>query len=166
MRTITFIIALTAWGVGVSTALAQQPAAEDQRNEKASGLKENMIFKPVRSGVDNVETIEVIAMGTPSIKVSNTADGTYSSYDHSLRISYPLVLSGGKTGYVLCFYGATEKMPYAVETKAGMTTLYFPVATHDVIKGRLEQIITLKKKVAVKLTQLADGYREALIGVN
>jgi hypothetical protein len=110
--------------------------------------------------------VEVVGFGTPSFKVSNTADGTYSSYEHALRVAYPLVVASGKSGYVLCLYGPTEKMPYSVEAKAGVTTLYFPVSTHDVIKARIEQTIGLKKKIVFKITQLADGYREALIGGN
>jgi hypothetical protein len=148
------------------SSFAQQPAAEDVRMEKAATYKENMIFKPVRSGVDNVELIEVIALGTPSFKVSNMADGTYSSYDHSIRITYPLVLAGGKTGYLLCFYGSAEKIPYSVETKGGITTIYFPFATHEMVKARIDQMLTTKKKITIKLSQLADGYREALLGVN
>ncbi|MBM3923119.1 MAG: hypothetical protein FJ340_07975 [Sphingomonadales bacterium] len=143
---------------------AQQPAAEDVRMEKASPFKENMIFKPVRTGTDNIELIEVVSLGTPSVKVSNTADGTYSSYDHSIRVTYPLVLSSGKTGYSLCFYGTSEKIPYAVETKGGRTTLFFPMTTHDLLKGRIEQMLTTKKKVPIKITQQADGYSEALLG--
>ncbi|MFM8592176.1 MAG: hypothetical protein ACKOA3_04670 [Sphingomonadales bacterium] len=143
----------------------QQPAAEDVRMEKTL-TKGSMVFKPVRPAEDNVEMIEVVGLGTPSFKVSNTADGTYSSYEHALRVAYPLVVSGGKSGYMLCFYGPTERMPYSVETKAGVTTLYFPVSTHDVIKARIEQIIALKKKIVFKITQLADGYREALVGGN
>jgi hypothetical protein len=125
-----------------------------------------MVFKPVGNGVDNVELIDVVALGTSSFKVSNMADGTYGSYDHSLRITYPLVLAGGKTGYLLCFYGASEKIPYSVETKAGLTTIYFPVSSHDVIKARIEQTLATKKKITIKLSQLADGYREAQVGVN
>jgi hypothetical protein len=150
--------------LGISLGYAQQPAAVDLRTEKPAPLKENMIFKPTRSGMDNLETIEVIALGTPSVKVSNTADGTYSSYDHSIRVTYPLVLSSGKTGYSICFYGATEKIPYAVETKGGRTTLFFPMTTHDLLKARIEQMLTLKKKVPIKITQQADGYSEALLG--
>ncbi len=144
---------------------AQQPAAEDLRSVKPA-FKENMIFKPARNIPDNVEMIEVVAMGTPSFRVSNTADGTYSSYDHSIRVTYPLVLSGGKTGYLLCFYGSSEKIPYAVETKNGITTIYFPFNMHDLIKGRMDQMLTTKKKIVIKLTQLTDGYREALVGGN
>jgi len=144
---------------------SQQPVAEDIRTEKAAS-RGSMVFKPVRSGVENSETIEIVGLGTPSFKVANMADGTYGSYEHSLRVSYPLVLSGGKTGYVLCFYGTTEKIPYAVETKGSTTTLFFPFSTHDLIKGRIEQTIATKKKIAVKLTQQADGYREAVVGGN
>ncbi|MFM8805882.1 MAG: hypothetical protein ACKOD1_00810 [Sphingomonadales bacterium] len=142
-----------------------QPAAEDVRMEKTA-QRDNLVFKAVRSGVDNIEMIEVIGLGTASFKVSNMADGTYGSYEHSLRVAYPLVLTGGKTGYVLCFYGAAEKIPYAVETKSGITTIYFPISTHDVIKARIEQTIAIKKKIVFKLSQLADGYREAMVGGN
>lgn len=143
----------------------QQTAAADLRMEKAAS-QGSMVFKPIRNGVDNSEAIEIVGLGTPSFKVSNLADGTYSSYEHSLRVSYPLLLSGGKTGYVICFYGTTEKIPYAVETKGGTTTLFLPFSTHDLIKGRIEQTIATKKKIAVKLVQQADGYREAIIGGN
>lgn len=150
--------------LGISLVQAQQPEPVDLRTAKPAPLKENMIFKPNRSGLDNVEVIEVIALGTPSVKVSNTADGTYSSYEHSIRITYPMVLSGGKTGYLLCFYGTTEKIPYAVETKGGVTTLFFPMATHDMLKSRIEQMLIQKKKVPIKITQQSDGYSEALLG--
>lgn len=153
------ICTISAW------SQTQQTAAADLRMEKATS-QGSMVFKPVRNGVDNIESIEIIGLGTPSFKVSNLADGTYSSYEHSLRVVYPLVLSGGKAGYAICFYGATENIPYAVETKGGATTLYFPMSTHDIIKSRIEQTIATKKKIAVKLTQQADGYREAIIGGN
>jgi hypothetical protein len=166
MKAIIFLFGTLLFFFSSFSAFAQQPAAEDVRMEKAVTYKENMVFKPVRNGVDNVELIDVVALGTSSFKVSNMADGTYGSYDHSLRITYPLVLAGGKTGYLLCFYGASEKIPYSVETKAGLTTIYFPVSTHDVIKTRIEQTLATKKKITIKLSQLADGYREAQVGVN
>jgi hypothetical protein len=165
MKSIVFLFSCLLIYSASAWSQTQQPAAEDVRMEKAAS-RGSMVFKPVRSGVDNVETIEVIGLGTPSFKASNMADGTYSSYEHSLRVGYPLVLSGGKSGYALCFYGATEKIPYAVETQGGITTFYFPFATHDLIKGRIEQTIATKKKIVVKLTQQADGYREAIIGGN
>lgn len=144
----------------------QQAAPVDLRFQKPSTFKENMIFKPVGNGVDNVELIEVVGLGTPTFKASNTADGTYESYTHALRICYPLVLAGGKTGFMLCFYGPAEKMPYAVETKEGVTNIYFPISSHDVIKSRIDQTLAIKKKISIKLSQLADGYREALVGGN
>jgi hypothetical protein len=144
----------------------QQPAPVDLRFQKPSTFKENMIFKPTIVEADNVELIEVVALGTPSFKVSNTADGTYESYSHALRINYPLVLTSGKTGFMLCFYGPSEKIAYSVETKEGVTTIYFPVSAHDVVKTRIDQTLATKKKIAIKLSQLADGYREALIGGN
>jgi hypothetical protein len=34
------------------------------------------------------------------------------------------------------------------------------------VKARIDQMLTTKKKITIKLSQLADGYREALLGVN
>jgi hypothetical protein len=165
MKSVVFLLIFLILASPYGWSQDQQHAAFDLRKEKSAN-KGSVVFKPIRQESDNIELIEVVGVGNPYYKVSNMADGTYSSYDHALRVAYPLVVSGDKTGYVLCFYGATEKMPYAVEAKGGITTLYFPISTHDVIKRRIEQAISTKRKIVFKITQLTDGYREAIIGGN
>jgi len=149
-----------------SISNAQNVIIEEVRTNQATLLPKKMEFKPTQQISDNVETIELISLGAPTIKISNTADGTSGSYDHALLISYPLVLAGGKTGYKLCFYNTSDKMPYSVETKAGVTSIYFPASILEFIKNGIDQALATKKRIFIKLTQLTNGYREAVIGGN
>jgi len=166
MRKLFFLLVFSLFSQFAMTSNAQNVFIEDVRTDQATVVPKKMEFKPTQQLSDNVEIIELISLGTPTIKISNMADGTKRSYDHALRISYPLVLASGKTGYQLCFYNTPEIMPYTVETKAGITSIYFPVSIHDVIKNRIDQTLAAKKKIAIKLTQLIDGYREAILGGN
>ncbi len=166
MKQLFFLLVFSLFSQFVMTSNAQNVIIEEVRTDQPTLLPKKIEFKPAQQLNDNIEIIELISLGTPTIKISNTADGTRSSYDHALRISYPMVLAGGKTGYQLCFYNPSEIIPYSVETKDGITSLYFPVTTHDFIKSRIDQTLATKNKIVVKITQLTNGYREAKIGGN
>lgn len=152
--------------LGSSSVWGQAVELDERKMQGMRSVKESMQFKPQQLEADKSERIEVLAIGGPSFWVANTADGTVASYDHAVRISYPLTLVGNRSGYQLVFYSEKDKIPYAVETKEGITSIYFPMSAHESLRTRLEQALVLKKRVSLKLVQRMDGYREALFGIN
>lgn len=120
------------------------------------------VFKHARVLNDQTETIEVTGLSSPTFTVSNLVDGTAESFNHKLRITYTLQTTGGKGSYQLVFFGDDEKVPYAVNAENGVTTIYMPYVVHDHLKSKLDQSLSAKKKVQLKITSLTTGVREAV----
>jgi hypothetical protein len=123
---------------------------------------EELIFKPSRLASSVNETFELTILGSPTFSVSNLADGTLSSYQHTTRLTYPLQLINGKGEYKLVFYGAGEKVPYSVFTENGITTIYMPFFIHDYFKSKVDQALAARKKVQLKISLSTSGLREAV----
>lgn len=148
-------------------AKAQFAEQDDSKGLSAPAAKGgNLAFKPVRPMQSKEETLDITGFGTPVIAVSNTADGTAKSYQHSFRVTYPLLIAGGKSGYFLVFYGDSEAIPYAVQTESTGISVYFPYVAHEQIKNKIEQSLLARKKVQLKVTQKVEGYREAVLSFN
>lgn len=148
-------------------SLAQIVELDNGKGLSAPAAKgDNLAFKPVRPMQSKEESWEIIGLGAPVIAVSNMADGTTKSFQHSFRVSYPLQVAGGKSNYRLIFYGEDEEIPYAVHADVSGTNIYFPYAAHDHIKNKIEQWLLARKKVQLKLTQKVEGNREAILNFN
>jgi hypothetical protein len=128
--------------------------------------QERMLFKPARVASQQQEVLEVIGLGLPSFAVSNMADGSMESYSHNLRVTYPLQIGGGRTGFQLIFYGLNDKIPYAVAQEGNITSVYVPYSVHDQLKGKIEQTLAARKKVQLKINLLPSGLREAIWVIN
>ncbi|MBM3414570.1 MAG: hypothetical protein FJY16_06510 [Bacteroidetes bacterium] len=123
--------------------------------------QESLLFKAARVASPQQEVYEVVGLGLPSFTVSNIADGSFESYVHSLRVTYPLQLGGGRTGFQLIFYGLNDKIQYAVAQEGNSTSIYMPYALHDNLKGKIEQTLSARRKVQLKINLLPSGLREA-----
>lgn len=126
------------------------------------GQKGAQVFKHARVLNDQTEILEVISMSAPTITASNLVDGTAASYNHKLRIAYTIQLAGGKGGYQLVFYGEDEKISYAVNAEGGATIIYMPLVIHEYFKSKMDQALTARKKVQLKINVLTSGLREAI----
>jgi hypothetical protein len=126
------------------------------------GQKGSPVFKMGRLLESQSETLDITGTGAPIFTVSNTADGTAESFNHHFRITYNLQVLNGKGNYQLHFYGAGEKIPYAVNNENGVTAIYMPLAAHDYFRVKVEQALNLKKKVQLKINLLTSGFREAV----
>ena len=128
--------------------------------------KEGMLFKAAKVASPQQEAFDVVGLGLPSFTVSNMADGSFESYSHNLRITYPLQLGGGRTNFQLVFYGLNDKIPYAVAQEGNITSIYMPYSTHDHLKGKIEQTLSARRKVQLKINLMPSGLREATWIIN
>jgi len=121
-------------------------------------------FKAIQPTEDKTESWDVTALGQSVYAASNLMDGTASSYQHSLRIVVALQTPGYKNGTVqLVFYGPEDKIRQATENEGGVISIYYPVSVYESLRTRLEQALTARKKVTVKITQKTSGYREGVL---
>ena len=118
-------------------------------------------FKPQNPSEDKNETISITGTRAASFTTSNTADGTASSYKHSLRVTLPLNTNSKNNEFQLVFYSANENIPYAVSQNGGVISMFFPMAVYESITQQLQSAISTRKPVQVKVTQKSSGYREA-----
>ena len=136
--------------------------------ETVSSLSEanfqKRIFKTRQPEKDLTESWEVAALGQTSYTASNVMDGSVNSFQHSIRIVVGLSTPAYKTGsYQLVFYGADEKIQQAASLENGVVSIYYPLATYEALRSRLEQALVARKKVQVKMAQKTNGYREGVL---
>lgn len=161
MKKISFLFSVVLVGAFSFSLQAQAVEFDDSKFQANKLTKANMAFKPIPVESAVSEQLDITGWGAPSYIISNTASGLPSSYEHSYRVSYPLMVAGNKTGYSLVFFGPYDKVPYSVEIANGKTTFYIPFSLHDNFKSKFEQAISLRKKVTVNLKMEVNGYREA-----
>ncbi len=121
------------------------------------------MYKAQNPATDMIEMFDVTGTTGATFTTSNISDGTSNSYKHSLRITLPLQTKtkDNKTGTVnLVFYTEGEQMPYAAANANGALNVYYPRSMYESIKEKLDQYLLAKKKIQLKVTQKADGYRE------
>ncbi|MBU6176234.1 MAG: hypothetical protein KGO80_00525 [Bacteroidetes bacterium] len=128
--------------------------------------QERLLFKAAKVTSPQQEVLDVIGLGLPIFAVSNVADGSLESYSHILRVTYPLQIGGGRTGFQLIFYGLNDKIPYAVAQEGNITSVYVPYSVHDQLKGKIEQTLAARRKVQLKINLLPSGLREAIWVIN
>jgi hypothetical protein len=135
----------------------QSKAMMEKINSRAS-------FKVHNPQQDKTDMLIVTGIGSVSFATSNTSDGTSNSYYHSQRITMPLQVSSVKPVNVsLIFYSSGDKIPYAATSGDEGVNVYYPINLYEEIKQRLEQSLSAKKKVQLKVTQKTDGFREAVL---
>jgi len=121
-------------------------------------------FKAQQTTEDRTEAWDVSALGQTTYTASNVMDGSINSFHHSLRIVVGLTTPAYKNGsYQLVFYGSDEKIQQAAAVENGVVSIYYPLAAYEALRNRLEQALTLRKKVQVKITQKTNGYREGVL---
>jgi hypothetical protein len=154
-----FLFAVTAFCQSSETieAATQSKSMMDKVNSKST-------FKAHNPKEDKTDMLTVTGIGSVSFATSNTSDGTSNSYYHSQRITMPLQVSYVKPVNVsLIFYSSGDKIPYAATSGDEGVNVYYPISLYEEIKQRLEQSLSAKKKVQLKVTQKTDGFREAVL---
>jgi hypothetical protein len=148
-----------------STCFAQISGSDIESVSSISDANvQKRVFKVRQPEKDLFESWEVSGLGPTSYTTSNVMDGSVNSYQHSLRIVVGLTTPAYKNGsYQLVFYGADEKIQQAASVENGVVSLYYPVAAYEVLRTRLEQALTARKKVQVKMTQKTNGFREGVL---
>ncbi len=113
---------------------------------------------------DKTEIADITGMGTSTFSTSNTFDGTTKSYKHNLKITLELFTTAGKaSNYQLVFYSPDDQQLFAANSSAGVNYIYYPLSFYEGIKLKLEQSLTAKKKIQVKVTFKKDGFREGVL---
>ena len=157
-----FLFLLTGFILFSSVSHAQNVDVDPNRVLNDAQLSKRA-FKVENPGQDKTDVFDITGIGGASFTASNTADGSANSYSHALRITLPLITSNKKENYQLVFYSQFEKIPFAVATEVGVTSIYFPASVYDDIRQKLEQAITARKKIQLKVTMKTNGFREGVL---
>jgi hypothetical protein len=113
---------------------------------------------------DKLDILDITGLAGSVFSTMNYPDAVSQNSNASLKITLSVLTGPTKAGgYQLVFSPDSEKTPYAVETKTGITSVFFPINTFEVINQKLEQAMAQKKKVQLKITQNPNGYREGLL---
>jgi len=153
-------------GISVSTISIAQKSEVDMNAPGVitDATLQKRAFKAAQPTEDKSEIWEVTALGQTTYTASNVMDGSVSSFQHTLRIVVGLTTPANKNStYQLVFYGADEKIQQAAGLDNGVVSVYYPLATYEALRSRLEQALLARKKVQVKMTQKTNGYREGVL---
>lgn len=146
------------------SSLAQKTDSDPNVIQTDDGRSLKRLFKIQNVTEDKTEVIDIIGTSNASFSASNTADGSSSSYKHSLRITLSLSTpSNIKGNYQLIFYSTGESIPYAAASIDGIVAVFYPMSMYEGIKQRLDQSFAAKKKVQLKVVQKTNGYREGTL---
>jgi hypothetical protein len=150
--------------LGVNYISSAQPSETGFSVQNSELKSANRAFKTQLPSIDKVEQFTVTGMGSLLFSASNTADGSYESYNHTQRITLPLLVSSPKPIKVqVLFYGQGEKIQFASTNENDAITVYYPQSFFQEIKQRLEQSLAAKKKIVLTVTQKTTGFREATL---
>jgi len=163
-----YIILIFALYLSIPCSVSAQKSeiVTENANEELSlikGGKFRVVFKPQNPTEDKTETLEVTGLGTSMFSVSNISDGTVKSYKHALRITLGLLTSNKSGSYQLVFYSEGEEIPYVVAAMDGKLSIYYPSGLYNDIKQKLEQSLSARKKVQLKIIQQSNGYKEGTL---
>jgi len=153
-------------GLTVSTLSMAQKAEVDANAPGVitDAAMQKRAFKAAQPTEDKSESWEVTALGQTTYTASNVMDGSATSFQHTIRIVIGLTTPAYKHGSCqLVFYGADEKIQQAAAVENGVLSIYYPLATFEGVRSRLEQALAVRKKVLVKMTQKTNGYREGVL---
>jgi hypothetical protein len=158
------LLILLATGISVVSWSQSSETVVDEPARVIDGEIKKPVFKARQPMEDKVETIEVSGLGQTTYTTSNTVDGSVKSFEHSLRIVVSLNTVGGKpSSCQLIFYTAGDKIQQAAASDNGQVNIFYPVSVYESIRTRLEQALTARKKVQIKVTQKTTGYREGVL---
>lgn len=146
------------------SSLAQKADSDPNVIQTDDGRSLKRLFKIQNVTEDKTEIIDIVGSGSASFSASNVADGSSSSYNHSLRITLTLTTPSNVKGtYQLVFYSNGEKIPYAAGSADGVVAVFYPVNMYEGIKQKLDQSFAARKKVQLKVVQKTNGYREGTL---
>ncbi|HEV7780346.1 MAG TPA: hypothetical protein VGO58_03720 [Chitinophagaceae bacterium] len=114
---------------------------------------------------DKLDVLEITGIGGSVFTTMNYPDiSSKGMANATLKVSLSVLTGPTKaTGYQFVFTPENEKIPSAVETQNGVTSVFFPVNLYETINHKLETALAQKKKVQLKITQNPNGYREAIL---
>lgn len=105
--------------------------------------------------------VEISNTGITVFTSSNNADGTINSFRHNQQITLSLLLADKSKGECqLVFYSDPKEVPQTANLQNKIITIYYPINLYEVIKEKIEQTLTARKKIYVKVIQKTNGYRE------
>lgn len=146
------------------SSLAQKVDSDPNVIQTDDGRLLKRLFKIQNVTEDKTEIIDVIGSGTASFSASNVADGSSSSYKHSLRITLTLTTPATVKGtYQLVFYSIGDNIPYAAVSADGVVAIFYPLSMYEGIKHKLDQTFAARKKVQLKVVLKTNGYREGTL---
>ena len=114
--------------------------------------------------IDKVDQFQIIRAFGTTFSATNFFDGSPKSYNHTMQISIGLVPEGilGGSNFQLVFYSPSDKIAQACyyESQQQVLLIYYPISMYDYIKEELAKAFDNNKKITIRITQRADGYRE------
>jgi hypothetical protein len=125
--------------------------------------KQNEAMNNRNKNEDKLDVLDITGLGGSVFSTMNYPTVSATATPLSLKITLSLLTGANKAaGYQLVFSPDTDKKPYAVETQNGITSVFFPIDTFEIINQKLDNAVG-KKKVQLKIIQNPNGYREGLL---
>ena len=111
---------------------------------------------------DKTSLVDITGIGVSTFLTSSQSDNS----KQSLRITVSLLTSGAsKENFQLIFYSENDRLPFVVASNAGSTYVFYPISLYDAIKSKIEQSLSAKKKIQLKVTLTKEGYREGSLAL-
>jgi len=150
--TILFIPAATLFG---------QPADSDPNVLRIDGKPQKKIVTVNNPQQDESFQFEITGINTTTFSASNTSDGTVNTFKHNQQVVISLNPSDKTKGnFQLVFYSDPKEISQAANYDSRLLTISYPISLYEAVKEKLEQTLTARKKVYIKVIQKANGYRE------
>jgi hypothetical protein len=157
---IAMICGVSMYAQKTDTGFTNDPS-KTTVNTRTAGTKEQ--YYALHPKEDRSLAIEITGLPGMSFSVTNTADGSAAGmgYNHSENIVISLQTNVKDTSYQLVFYSEKENFQKIMSEEGNTRSVFYPMSMYADIKQKLEQSISLKKKVQLKLTLRKEGYSEA-----
>ena len=149
-----------------TTAFSQSESLVNYKDvEKAPGKdKQTEALNSRNKSEDKTDLLDITGIAGTVFTSMNYSNFGSRNTNHTYKITLSVLTGSNKAGgYQLVFPPEGETISAAVEAQNGITSIYFPMNTYQALSQKLEQSLTSKKKIQLKIIQNPSGYREGIL---
>ena len=164
MKKIILIIATTFFAGTIFSQASETVVNSNTGGRVMSKDKQLFLINSRNKNEDKTDLLDITGISGTVYSSMSYPDGSTVSTGYSSKIILSLLTGINKTGgYQLVFLPDGERVPAAVDSQNGISSIYFHINAFQSLSQKLEQSIAAKKKVQIKLTQNPNGYREGIL---
>lgn len=148
--------------ISFSQKSESDPSAITGQTDKER-VKQQIALSTRNINDDKIEIIEVSGYNSSSFSTMNYPDASSRSSSQLVsRINVKLVTNKTES-YHFVFFPDNERVGYSIDRQNGVTSIFYPLSMYQYIIGKMDQVITSKKKLQLKLISNPNGYKEAIL---